>query len=214
MQMASFTNPVAVTWNTFSLWCFLITYVFFFLADSCVPRVYFTQPLLSLSAVAWFTCSHVALIKLHYSVLSTVFSLYLTCVGTYRVKYHFLSHPLTARRSSPRREEGQLHGTAGLWWEPEVTLCLLEIQSVFHHCRLTLKFVGTSALCVKTPPGTIITPVSAVYFGKNNDIFPPLFSLSKLFPHIWSPVTSVAWWVSVLPSDWSELYSLYFFSLI
>lgn len=127
------------------------------------------------------------------------------------VKYHFLSRPLTASRSWPRREEGQLHGTAALWWEPEVTLCLLEIQSVFHHCRLTLKFVGTSALGVKTPPGTIITPVSAVYFGKNNDIFPPLFSLSKLFPHIWSPVTSVAWWVSVLPSDWSELYLLYFF---
>lgn len=132
-----------------------------------------------------------------------------------RVKYHFLSRPLTASRSSPRGEEGQLHGTAALWWEPEVTLCLLEIQSVFHHCLLTLKFVGTSALGVKTPPGTIITPVSAVYFGKNNDIFAPLFSLSNLFPHIWSPVTPVAWWVSVLPSDWSDcFYRIYCFSLI
>lgn len=195
--MSSFTNPMAVTWNKFSLCSFYLAHT-----DSRVPHIYFTQPFLSLSAFAWSTCGHVTLIKLHYSIQSAVVvCLHLTCVCSYPswdfspkcpVKCYFLSRPLTASRISPRGEEGQLHGIAALWWEPEVTLCLLEIQSVFHHCLLTLKFVGTSALGVKTPPGTIITPVSAVYFGKNNDIFAPLFTLSKLFPHIWSPVTPVA----------------------
>lgn len=47
MQMSSFTNPVAVTWNTFSLWCFLITYIFFSCRFLCCSHLF--HPALSVS---------------------------------------------------------------------------------------------------------------------------------------------------------------------
>lgn len=85
----------------------------------------------------------------------------------------------------PLWEGGQLNGPTVLWRVPEVTLCLLEIQSIFHCCLQTLKFVGTSILSVKTPPGTIITPVSAVYFVKDNNIFSPsVFSFQVVSSHM------------------------------
>eukprot|EP00064_Thunnus_orientalis_P006206 superscaffoldBa00000637_g6222 len=42
---------------------------------------------------------------------------------------------------------------------PEVTRCVLEIQSNLHHCLQIVHFVGTGILDVKTPPGTMITTV-------------------------------------------------------
>ncbi|GLD53604.1 dynein axonemal heavy chain 2 isoform X1, partial [Lates japonicus] len=61
-----------------------------------------------------------------------------------------------------RWEEGQqgalLH--FGARQGPEVVHCLLEIQSILHHCLQILHFVGTGILDVKTPPGTMITTVT------------------------------------------------------